>query len=91
MACVSKAELIKLQKTLKTDAAIGKKFGVSRQAIHQFRRKYGIEVSTAKTKERQDRDDKILNLFDKGMTGSKIAKMVGLSISQVYKIIKKNA
>ena len=42
MARVTKAQLIKLQKQLKVDEAIGAKFGITRQAIHQLRQKYGI-------------------------------------------------
>ena len=38
----SKSELIKLQKKLKTDAEIGKKFGITRQAVHTMRKFYGI-------------------------------------------------
>ena len=38
----SKSELIKLQKKLKTDAEIGKKFGMTRQAVHTMRKFSGI-------------------------------------------------
>ena len=44
MPKISKSEFIKLHKKLKTDPAIGKKFGVSRQSIHQIRKKYGIKL-----------------------------------------------
>lgn len=43
MSNISKQELIQLQKTLGRDVAIGKKFGVTRQAVYQMRKKYGIE------------------------------------------------
>jgi len=88
MACISKPELIKLQKTLITDAAIGAKFGITRQAVHQLRVKYEIDANLAKNKER---NEKIKTLFKKGQTGIKIAKGLDLSISQVYRIIKKKA
>lgn len=88
MACISKTELVKLQKTLKTDAAIGAKYGFSRQYIHQLRQKYGIESNAEKNKER---DDKICNLYNKGKAGNEIAKIIGMSVSQVCRIIKKNA
>jgi len=87
MACVSKQELIKLQKTLKTDHAIGQKFGVSRQAIHQFRLKYGIKANTAKNKER---DMKIISSYKKGKSIQKLSEELDLSYSHVYKILNKN-
>ena len=84
MATVSKNDLIKLQKTLGTDAEIGKKFGITRQAIHQLRKKYGIESRYAKNPER---NEKILALYEKGTSGTAIAEKLGLSISQAYRII----
>lgn len=53
MAKISKAELIRLQKKLKTDARIGEEFGITRQAIHQLRKKYGIKSRIAGNKERK--------------------------------------
>jgi hypothetical protein len=46
MARISKAQLIKLQKKLKTDAAIGEQFGITRQAVHLLRKKFDIRVVT---------------------------------------------
>jgi len=86
MAKISKQQLIKLQKTLKTDAAIGSEFGITRQAVHQLRRKYGIEANRAKNIER---NKKILAAYKKGKSGLDIAKDIGLSVSQVYRIIEK--
>jgi DNA invertase Pin-like site-specific DNA recombinase len=86
MACISKSELVKLQKTAKTDEAIGKKFGISRQAVHQLRVKYGIKANTAKNAER---NDKISRLYKSGKTGIVIAKILGMSVSQVYRIIRR--
>ena len=84
MAAISKSELIKLQKTLKTDAAIGEKFGITRQAIHQLRKKYGIDSRYVKNDER---NAKVIALYKKGMSGTAIAEKVGLSVSRTYKII----
>ncbi|MBL8029372.1 MAG: helix-turn-helix domain-containing protein [Fibrobacteres bacterium] len=84
MARISKVELIKLQKTLKTDAAIGEKFGISRQAVHQMRQKYGIDYNKGKNKER---NEKIAALYKKGVAGTEIADQLDVSISQVYRII----
>jgi len=40
---MSKEEFLSLQKKLRTDRAIGEKFGVSRQAIQALRQQLGIE------------------------------------------------
>jgi DNA-directed RNA polymerase specialized sigma subunit len=84
MAKLSKQEIIKLQKTLKTDAAIGKKYGISRQAVHQLRQKYDVGYNRLKNKER---NEKISSLYKKKVTGIKIAKEMDLSVSQVYRIL----
>ncbi len=85
MPKLSKAELIKLQKKLTTDEAIGKKFGVTRQAIHWLRKKYGIESTYA---DNPERNAKIVALYKKGTAGTALAKKFGLSVSQAYGIIK---
>jgi DNA-directed RNA polymerase specialized sigma subunit len=84
MPNISKTELIKLQKSLKTDAAIGEKFGVTRQAIQQLRVKFGIPSNLTKNDER---NAKIIELYKKGLTGTEIAKKLDLSISQTYRMI----
>ena len=85
MATISKTELIKLQKTLKTDEAIGDKFGITRQAIHQLRKKYGVSSVKGRNKER---NDKIIAHYKKGVVGTAIAEQLDLSIAQVYRIIR---
>ncbi len=84
MARISKAQLIKLQKKLKTDAAIGEQFGITRQAVHQLRKKYGIESSLA---DNPKRNAEIVSLYEKGVSGTALAKKYKLSISQTYRII----
>ena len=84
MARISKSELFKLQKTLKTDAAIGEKFGITRQAVHQLRKKFEIDSNRAKNEER---NEKIRQLHKTGKSGIVIADKLGLSISQTYRII----
>jgi Mor family transcriptional regulator len=84
-ARISKSELIKLQKTLKTDDAIGQKFSITRQAVHQMRKKYGIPSNLAKN---EQRNEKIFALYKKGATGMDIAKKFDLSVSQTYRIIE---
>lgn len=84
MATLTKAELIKLQKEYSTDEAIGKTIGITRQAIHQLRKKYGIDSVAAKTPER---NEKIVEMHSSGKTGTAIAEKLGMSISQVYRVI----
>lgn len=84
MARISKTELARLQKKLKTDAAIGAQFGITRQAVHQLRKKYGIESVIAKNDER---NQKIVDMYDAGKSGTTIANKFGLSVSQTYRII----
>ena len=84
MARINKAQLIKLQKKLKTDAKIGEQFGISRQAVHQLRKKYLIESVIAKNVER---NQKIVKAYKSGVSGTALAKKFKLSISQTYRII----
>jgi DNA-binding NarL/FixJ family response regulator len=89
MAKISKTELIKLQKTLKTDATIGKMFGITRQAIHLIRQKHGIPAAV--NTKNDARNAEILSLHNNGLTGKAIAKKVGLSVGQTYIIIRTSA
>lgn len=86
MARISKDELVELQGTLKTDAKIGAKFGISRQAVHQLRQKYGLEYNKDKF---QERDQEVMAMYSSGKSGIKISKEIRISISQVYRILKK--
>jgi len=86
MPGISKSELIAMQKKLMTDAAIGKKLKVTRQAVHQMRKKFGIPSRFAKNPER---NEKIFAQHKKGVSGAAIAKKFGLSYITVYQIIKK--
>jgi Mor family transcriptional regulator len=84
MPKLSKSQLIALQEKLKTDENIAKKFGVTRQAVQQLRKKYGIESSSA---DNPERNAKIVNLYKKGTARTELAKKFGLSVSQTYRII----
>jgi Mor family transcriptional regulator len=84
MAKLTKQQLITLQKKLGTDQAIGDKVGVTRQAIHQLRNKYGVASLIAKNAER---NKKIVSQYKGGKTGTDIAKKYDLSVSQTYRII----
>jgi DNA invertase Pin-like site-specific DNA recombinase len=87
MAKISKQDLIKLQKSLKTDAKIGARFGVTRQAVHQLRKKYGIDSRTAAN---PVRNKKILSLRKSGKSVDAIARQFELSLPQTYRIIKES-
>jgi Mor family transcriptional regulator len=87
MARISKSQLAKLQKQLKTDAKIGAKYGITRQAVHQLRKKYGIESVIAKNAER---NKKIVAAYKGGASGTALAKKFKLSISQTYRIINES-
>jgi len=84
MPRVTKAQFIKLQKKHKTDAAIGEEFGITRQAVHHIRKKYGIESSRANNPKR---DAEILKAYESGKSGTAIAKEYKLSVSRTYNII----
>ncbi len=88
MARISKAELTRLQKKFKTDARIGEEFGITRQAVHQLRKKYGIESRTAGN---PDRNKEMVALRDAGQSVEAIAKKFKLSIPQTYRILKETA
>jgi hypothetical protein len=84
MARLSKSQLEKLQKKLITDDAIGKLFGITRQAVHQLRIKYQIAPIDNKHSER---NEDILKQYNQGISGTKLSKKFKLSISQTYRII----
>ena len=84
MARISKQQLIKLQAKYKTDDAIGKLYGITRQAIHQLRLTYGIDIVNDKN---DKRNSEIVQAYKNGLSGIKLAKKYNLSISQTYRII----
>ncbi len=81
----SRAELIRLRKKFKTDAAIGRKFHISRQYVYRMRKGYAIPSGLADT---GGRNKKIIALYKKGVFGRAIAKKFGLSYSMIYRIIR---
>jgi len=91
MACVNKPQLQKLQNKFKVDTKIGYHLGISRQAVHQLRIKFGIKP----VKDRLvARNKEIVAAFKKVTTKKSVAvarlcQRYKLSISQVYRIIKK--
>ncbi|GBU21109.1 hypothetical protein R80B4_00998 [Fibrobacteres bacterium R8-0-B4] len=81
---VTKGQLCKLQKTLKTDERIGQELNMSRQAVHQLRKRLGVAAAST---EKPERDAEIAEAYIAGETGIAIAKRFGMSISQTYRII----
>jgi hypothetical protein len=84
MVRISKGQLEKLQKKYKTDEAIGTLFGISRQAVHQLRTKYGIDPVRNK---HGSRNTEILRQYERGLSGIKLARKFKISTSQAYRII----
>jgi Mor family transcriptional regulator len=84
MSKITKQELIKLQKSLVTDEAIGEKFGITRQAVHQMRKKFGIESRYIKNPKR---NAGIVAAYKKGISAADLAKKFEQSISQTYRIL----
>lgn len=84
MARITKTQLVRLQKKLKTDAAIGREFGITRQAVHQMRRKYNIPSNLIQN---PDRNEKIYNEYKEGVLVTKLIKKYKISVSQTYRII----
>jgi len=85
MAKISKNQLIKLQNKYITDQAIGKLFGITRQAVHQLRNKYDIAAIEEK---HASRNSDIVKAFNKGIPTVKIAQKFKISVSQTYRIIR---
>ncbi len=85
MARIGRNQFIKLQKRYKTDEAIAKLYGLSRQAIHQLRNRYRIFPVPNKNKER---NDQIIGLHKKGVSIIKLAKKFKLSVTHIYRIVK---
>ena len=86
MARIGRNQLIKLQKRYKTDDAIGQLYGISRQAVHQLRKKYGVVPVDDKY---ESRNRSIRQLYRRGVTGPRLASQYSLSLSQIYRILKK--
>jgi hypothetical protein len=85
MARISKQQLIKLQVKYKTDDAVGKLFGITKQAVHQLRNKYGIAPVTDK---HEDRNNEIVAAYAAGIAGTRLARKFKISVSQAYRIIR---
>lgn len=81
---LTKRELQSMVNQGYTDEQIGAGFEVTRQAVHQLRKKYGIPARTARNAKR---NEKIVREYRNGTNGVRLAKKYGLSTSQTYRII----
>ena len=84
MPRISKNQLIKLQKKYKTDESIGELYGITRQAVHQLRVRYGLAPVADK---HDDRNKDVVRQYESGIPGSRLARKYGLSLSQIYRIV----
>lgn len=84
MPRISKNQLIKLQKKYKTDESIGQLYGITRQAVHQLRVRYRLAPVTDKNDER---NKEVIRQYESGISGAKLARKYGLSLSQIYRIV----
>lgn len=85
MARISRNQFVKLQKRYTTDQAIAGLFGLSRQAVHQLRTRYGIAPVADRKK---TRNEEIIALHASGISVQKLAKKYELSVTQVYRLVK---
>ena len=85
MARIGKSQLISLQRKLGTDEKIGKKFGISRQAVHQLRKRLGLVSRRVRNPERNAR---IVAMYAAGASARSLAEKFDLSLSQTFRIIK---
>jgi len=76
---------MKLQAKYKTDEAIGTLFGITKQAVHQLRNKYGIPPVADK---HEARNAEIARSHAGGTKGTEIAREFKISVSQAYRIIR---
>jgi Mor family transcriptional regulator len=84
MAKITKSQLIKLQQKYKQDATIGAQFGITRQAVHQLRKKFGID---SLIESNPKRNKEIISMYNGGKAVATIAKKFDLSISYTYRIL----
>jgi len=83
MARITKSELIKLQKKLKTDAKIGE------SSVSRGRRfiNCGKIRNRVRHSKNDERNQKIVKSYEGGASGTALSKKFKLSVSQTYRII----
>jgi Mor family transcriptional regulator len=85
MPLISKPELKKLQKSLRTDKAIGQKFGITHQAVQQIRKLYAIPRIPRKRVQLIPMD-KLVELQHELNTDKAIADKIGYEPHQVCRM-----
>jgi len=86
LSSMSREQLLLIFKNY-NDCEVAKQFGVTRQSVYYIRKKFNIPSSRQHI---QSRNKKVLELYKKDVKCCKIASIVGISLSYVYKIIKDN-
>jgi hypothetical protein len=79
-------QLLSLQKKLKTDQAIGECFGVSRQVVFLWRKKYGIRSLRELI---EARNYQIQKLYQAGLTNFELVNKFKLSLTTICRITKR--
>jgi len=82
---ITKFQLATLQKEHGSDQNIGANIGITRQAVHHLRKKFGLPSLRANSGER---NRIIMVAYEKGKTGIEIGQKLGMSSSQIYRIIR---
>ena len=75
----------RLQDRFGTDHAIAMQLCVSRQAVHQLRKRLGIPT----TNKKQERNARIKKDWTKGYTADRLVKKYKISITMIYRILNK--
>jgi len=84
MARIGKEQLERLQKKYKTDAAIARIYGLTRQAVYQLRKQYGLKPSSDKS---SDRNREVKRLRSMGISAKMLSVKFRLSTTHIYRIL----
>lgn len=67
------------------DPTVAKQFGITRQAVYNIRKKFGIPSSKSKA---SDKKQRIIELRNEGLSVTKVSSVCNVSQSYVYKVLK---
>ena len=83
---INRTVMIRLQKKFKTDEEIGRQIGgITRQAVHQMRTKFGVPSLIVGNK---DRNKRIRKLARSGECKLNLAKKFNMHHSSIYRICR---
>ena len=85
MARISRDQFLKLQRKYRTDEAIAKLYGISRQAVFKLRKRYGIAPVAGR---QEHRNGEVARLYRSGQNATRIARRYRLSTVHVYRILR---